>query len=260
MLDNIQNLIHGAEKIIFGVERSVYADVLGIAGMSISFIKLLSPLPAIIRGLKNKELKNLSSNYLLLALVNSILWGVYGFKVWEFAIYLTNTFAFVMFLFYYNSALYINGEGRYIIPYTFISITVSALTFFFVSKEYVGLLAFVMSSLWMLTSIEKMRDALIEKSPDFINLPVILTSLVGNLIWLNYGLVLRDFYVVFPNALGLVLYFLNLIIYLWVTERIADNNSVVGLIKIAFLADKGETRKGENNENSSPRVESHKIK
>ena len=253
MFDFIHGLFQGAEKLIFGVERTIFADVLGIAGMCVSFVMLISPLPSVLKGINDKKLPSLSSNYFLLAILNSILWANYGFKEMEFAIFLTNTFAYFMFLFYFNSSLYINGDSSYMIPYTLLSMTISALTFFFVNKEVVGILALIMSSLWMLSSIEKMREALHEKNSDFLNLPVILSSMLGNLIWLNYGLVLKDFYVVFPNALGFVLYFCNLIIYLWTTDRINEDNFAIGFMKNAFLA-KSDTPSG------STKEKRHKLK
>ncbi len=219
------------------LSKTLTVDLLGITGMVLSFVMLVSPLPAVISGLKNREMKSLSGIYLICAMGNALLWAVYGFKLWEFSMYLTNTFAFVMFLFYYNCFLYINYQGQKILPTTIFTLLFSTLVFFLIPKEVAGFLAFFTSTFWMLTSIVKMREALAEKNAQYINLPVILTSLLCNLIWLSYGYVLRNYYIVIPNLLGFILYSCNMLTYIWTYDVLDDNNFLIRIIKNTFAVE-----------------------
>ena len=216
-------------------ERNVWIDILGSAGMVVSFIVILSPLPSVIEGLKKNNLKSLSSSYLTCAVVNSILWGIYGIKLNEFAMYMTNIFSSTVFMFYLCCLLIINDQAIRIIPYALGSSLMSYLIYLFIEKEIVGLIAFLISSIWMITSIEKMREALLERNSKFINLPVILSSMIGNFIWIIYGSMLRNFFIIFPNTLGLILYCFNIFIYLWVTNLIVEKNVLIKIIKLIFM-------------------------
>jgi solute carrier family 50 protein (sugar transporter) len=235
-MDKVNDILHTKEQ------RNPWIDILGTAGMFVSFIMLVSPLPSVLEGLRKMEFKSLSQSYLICAMGNSILWAVYGFKLNEFAMYLTNTFAFLLFLFYYNSTLWINSQGNRILPSSLFSFIVSYAFYTYFPKEMVGFLAFLMSSIWMLSSIEKMREAILERSAKFINLPVVLSSMTGNLIWVIYGTLLSNFYIIFPNTLGLVLYLFNIIIYFWVMNYLSEKNGIITVLKTAFLVREDKQR------------------
>ena len=235
-MDKVNEILQSKEQ------RNPWIDIFGSAGMLVSFIMLISPLPSVLEGLRKMEFKSLSQSYLICAMGNSILWAVYGFKLNEFPMYLTNTFAFILFLFYYNSTLWINSQANRIIPSTIFSPLVFYAFYVYFPKEIVGFLAFLMSSIWMLSSIEKMREAILERSSKFINMPVVLSSMTGSLMGVIYGSLLKNFYVIFPNTLGLVLYLFNVMIYFWIMNYIPDKNMFINLLKIAFLLNEDKQR------------------
>jgi uncharacterized protein with PQ loop repeat len=168
-------------------------------------------------------------------MLNFILWAVYGLKINEFPLYLTNIFGLIFFLFYFNSALWIKRQTWQILPYDIFFFALAYSLLQLVSVNIVGFTAFIFASLWMLTGLTKMRKALAEKDEKFINMPVILTSVGGNLCWVLYGSLLKDFFVIFPNALGLLIYFLNVLVYIWVINFLGENNLVILLMKHAFI-------------------------
>ena len=95
------------------------------------------------------------------------------------------------------------------------------------SKSIIGLLALFINALWHFTSIIKMKDALYTKSKEDINLVVVYLSFFFCLDFIIYSLMVKNYYLLIPNFVGVFLWGVNLIIYYWVDGIIEDNSFIM---------------------------------
>jgi solute carrier family 50 protein (sugar transporter) len=201
----------------------------------------LSPMPAFIEGLKRKELKNLSFNFILIGLLNGMLWTAYGLNLGDKTVIIANTVCAILYTFYVTSFIYINFSQNLqeqmqamikdIIIYNTLSIVVFFLALKVLPVNIVGLMATCIVFCMFTTMFEKIRETLIKKDPAYMNLLLAAVFISASILWVIYGIKQRDYFLALPNAYGLLMNSLNLIVYFWACGKIPDDNPIIVFLK-----------------------------
>lgn len=219
-------------------------EFFGTLGMILSFCLGISPVPGLYQGFKEMEINNITLNYLLSAVGNCSLWSLYGIKKNDTYICLTNGVLFLLFLIYIFVFLFIKRESKTKMGVIFYMIySLNFMIYAYFSATTIGLIAFVLNSVWSLCAIETLRDCLKSKDPKLINVQISWVSTVCTLSWLLYGVLSNNIFIQIPNLIGTVLWAANITCYYWSTEKINDDSIVVSLMMKIFLYGQADVQK-----------------
>ena len=213
-------------------------DLVGFAAFINTFLIISSPFPALYEGIKKMEINNITLEYLLIGCLQSTLWSTYGHKNSDFYTSLTNDVLIVIFIIYLNMFFYINqmkDKGLYINIGIAIEIV---LLYFFIGGNLCLLLASSMGTAWQFSMLRTMKKALVNKDSAFINLPIALLSSSGYVLWTSYAVLTSNWLMFIPNAIGCVMWGLNLFIFLWTKLYVNDDNFLICLLHIIFSTEK----------------------
>ena len=82
------------------------AQFIGSIGCLIGFGLQLSPIPAVIEGLRAMEIKSMTTTYFIIGIIQAILWLGFGLKIHDIIVYGPNVTCFVLFSIYLNIIIY----------------------------------------------------------------------------------------------------------------------------------------------------------
>jgi len=212
--------------------------ILGILGNIFAFFLQISPLPTIFKGLKEKEIKNLTLSYFVVALFNSIFWFGFGFNENDKYIYIINGSGIIFFLFYTISKIYVD----YLQIYYIIFFIIFYFSFFIFIIKYLSaktdiFIATIISCLWQCTTIPTMRQSLYKKDASFVNIIVMTVSIINFFIWVLYGIFDNVFLISFVNCICFIFCFFNIYIYIWSLGKIEDDSKLISFLIFIFQSD-----------------------
>jgi uncharacterized protein with PQ loop repeat len=204
-----------------------FSNTIGMIGILFFLPLIFSPIPTVIEGFRSKEIKNLSLEYFVTALISCSLWTIFGIKNQYYPVYICNGLGMVCNFIYMNVYYYIENRIKELMRYSAIFIVGCVLFYFLLPKLVIGFLALLINTCWHLTSIIKMKNALYTKNRDHINLNVVYLSFFFCLDFSIYSLLEKNYFLFIPNLIGIFLWGVNLIIYYWVNGDIADNSIII---------------------------------
>ncbi len=196
-----------------------------------TFLVIFSPMKSILEGLKTMAIKDISDTYLLAGILNSCFWLTYSLKNNIPPIYICNAILILVFGFYVNSFYYINKEKGNMIKYS-IGIVSSFLAIYFLfPASLAASVAVIINTVFYCTIMIKLKESMEKRSNEYINMVIVVMTLCGCISWVCYGLLTSDYFVVVPNAIGIVVYGLNILVYYWNDGKIGEYNFIIELLK-----------------------------
>lgn len=212
-------------------------DVIGTLGFLFGFIICVSPAKSVYEGIKNMELKNLTQEYLLTGVIQGSLWSIYGHKIGDFYVYFLNDIVIICFLSYLNAILYINKKNSEMVYYNFGVILFIAALSQILSINIALLLSTIVSTIWQFTTLRNVRQSLSLKDASYINLLLAYVSCAGFSMWTLYSFLSDNYLMFIPNLCGALMWEINIIIFYWTVNQIADDSLIIKLLKKAFIVE-----------------------
>ncbi|KAK7282088.1 hypothetical protein RIF29_10622 [Crotalaria pallida] len=203
------------------------AFVFGLLGNIISFMVFLSPMPTFYQIYKKKNAEGYQSLPYVVALFSSMLWIYYAFVKGESSLLLItiNSFGCVietiylaMFLFYASKntrlstiklllLLNVFGYGGMLLSTLYLSKGSKRLSI-------IGWICLAFNISVFAAPLGIMRRVIKTKSVEFMPFTLSFFLTLNAVMWFFYGLLLKDYYIAFPNTLGFVFGIIQMVLYL----------------------------------------------
>jgi len=223
-------------------------EILGILGSVLNISLQLSPMPGIIEGYKNMDIKNMTISYFVVGIIQGIFWIGYGLNISDIVVYGPNITIYIFFSIYLNVVIYV--KSRYNLFYfTNIPLAILCLISCSFLPETVNVIsATIVSIFWQTTNVETMRLALKHYDSAYINLLLSLVTFSCFVIMSLYSLLIQAYIMFIPYFYGSILNFINMYIYYWAERKIAKDDC---LIQIMFKILKPEDTTSTSIENDN---------
>ncbi|CAL5206582.1 unnamed protein product [Lathyrus oleraceus] len=205
-----------------------------------------APIVTFKRVIRKKSTEEFSYVPYIIALLNSLLYTWYGLPVvsykWEnFPLVPVNgvgivlELSYVVIYFWYSSSKGKVAMIAFPILLVFCAIALAS-SFAFPDhrhrKNLVGSVGLGVSIAMYASPLIVMKKVIQTKSVEFMPLPLSLCSFLASLLWLIYGLLIRDIFVAGPNVIGTPLGILQLVLHCkyWKREVIIEEPNKVDLV------------------------------
>lgn len=200
--------------------------VFGLLGNIVSFLCFLAPLPTFYRIYKKKNTEGFQSLPYIAALFSAMLWLFYAYeKTGETLLITINAFGCVIETIYL--AFYITycpkkarmSTLRLILLLNFGGFCAIVLLTHLLAKgatsrvKLLGWICVVFATSVFAAPLSIIRVVIKTKSVEFLPFPLSLLLTVSAVMWLMYGLALKDIYVTLPNVVGLSFGIAQMILY-----------------------------------------------
>ncbi|GLT49411.1 hypothetical protein SLA2020_229680 [Shorea laevis] len=249
--------------------------VFGVLGNISSFVVFLAPIPTFYRIWKKKSTEGFQSLPYLTALFSAMLWIYYALlKSDAFLLITVNAFGCVVETIYI--AFYITYAPRkarmltlkLLLLLHFMGFCAILLLSHFLTKgstriQVLGWICMVFSLIVFVAPLSIMRLVIRTKSVEYMPFNLSLYLTVSAVMWLFYGIFLKDLYVTIPNIPGVVFGFLQMLLYAVYRNKskmlaAAEVQSPQRSIDIAKLEKQPPNPKcSENSENEEQRENDH---
>ncbi|KAK7350722.1 hypothetical protein VNO77_09625 [Canavalia gladiata] len=199
--------------------------VFGILGNIASFVCFLAPLPTFYRVCKKKSTEGFQSIPYVAALFSAMLWIFYAYvKTGETLLITINAFGCVIETIYL--AIFITycpkkariSTLRMIVLLNFGGFCAIVLVTHLLAKgagrvKLLGWICVVFATSVFAAPLSIIRVVIRTKSVEFLPFPLSLLLLISAIMWLLYGLSLKDIYVTLPNVVGLTFGVVQMLLY-----------------------------------------------
>jgi uncharacterized protein with PQ loop repeat len=217
------------------------ADIIGTMGFLAVFGLISAPCPSLVNGIRTGEIKNLSLTYFITGLVQSTGWANYGHMIKDFNIYIANDVAFVVFLIYINMFLYIYKQIKEMAMYS-----VGFCLFYLICRNLcpVGLnllVASAISFVWNCSLIPLIKKSLETKDASYLNILLAGFSFLNYFLWTFYGILVNNVSIIITNSWALLLWTINIFVYFWTNNHIANDNICISFLKKIFFVQETST-------------------
>ncbi|KAF7839614.1 bidirectional sugar transporter SWEET12-like [Senna tora] len=198
----------------------------GVLGNIASFVCFLAPLPTFYRVCKKKTTEGFQSIPYVAALFSAMLWIFYAYvKTGETLLITINAFGCVIETIYL--AIYVTYcpkkarmyTLRLILLLNFGGFCIIVLVTHLIAKgessriKLLGWICVVFSTSVFAAPLSIIRVVIRTKSVEFMPFPLSLLLTVSAVMWLLYGIALRDIYVTLPNIVGLSFGMVQMVLY-----------------------------------------------
>uniref|UniRef100_A0A7S2RC32 Sugar transporter SWEET1 n=1 Tax=Eucampia antarctica TaxID=49252 RepID=A0A7S2RC32_9STRA len=203
---------------------SKWVVLCGMLAPPASMAVILAPIPTIRKIITERSVMNFPLLPYSSMLANSFLWTVYGLLVGQRKIWATNSLGFILSIYYFYQfqqfcpAHLTNLPGtlsQHIIGVTFFIIVTALIPFLFGEKapDLIGKAGVVICSLLFFSPLSKLKSVIQMKSARSIPLPFTISCCINCLLWTVVGyLQMDDFFVYFPNGVGLFFALIQLLL------------------------------------------------
>ncbi|KAB2072999.1 hypothetical protein E1A91_A07G054700v1 [Gossypium mustelinum] len=196
----------------------------GILGNILSFMVYLAPLPTFVRVYKKKSTEGFESLPYVVALVSAVLWIYYAtLKPNAFLLMTINsigcvveTIYIIVFIVYAPKKARILTL-RLLLVFNMGALVLVLITHFFLKGRsrihVIGWSCVVTSAAVFAAPLSIMRSVIHTKSVEFMPFTLSFFLTCSAILWLVYGLLLKDFYISLPNIVGVVLGTIQMLLY-----------------------------------------------
>ncbi|QCD84984.1 bidirectional sugar transporter N3-like [Vigna unguiculata] len=203
-----------------------YVFAVGILGNLVSFCCFLAPVPTFYRVCKKKTTEGFQSLPYVAALFTSMLWIFYAYiKTGEILLITINAFGcFIETVYLVIYITYCPRKARF---FTFkmiflfnvgVIFLVVLLTHVLAKErtariELLGWICVVLSTSVFAAPLSIIKVVIRTKSVEFMPITLSLLLTVSAIMWLAYGILLRDIYVTLPNFVGITFGTIQIVLY-----------------------------------------------
>ncbi|ORX77055.1 hypothetical protein BCR32DRAFT_236039 [Anaeromyces robustus] len=197
-----------------------------IGGIGTSYFIFLSPLKDI-QALKNSNgpctINPIPS---VMIICNCLCWNLYSFVIHNHWTFWPNLGGILLGEYYVMILLSSKITPKdfkmsviTLLGFTFLNIAGGALSFIFLKDNYtaakncMGIVCIIVLCAMYASPLTTMAEVIRTKNSDSINLLMTIASFINGFLWLIYGIFFQDFYVWFPNGLGVVSALIQFIMY-----------------------------------------------
>ncbi|KAE8710623.1 Bidirectional sugar transporter SWEET14 [Hibiscus syriacus] len=210
--------------------------VSGILGNILSCMVYLAPLPTFVRVYRKKSTEGFESLPYVVALISAVLWIYYATLKSEAYLLMTinsigcavETIYIVIFLIYAPKKTRISTL-KLLVLFNMGALVLVLITHLFAKGRsrihVIGWSCVVTSAAVFAAPLSIMRLVISTKSVEFMPFTLSLFLTFSAIMWLIYGLLLKDFYISLPNILGVVLGVIQMLLYL-IYKRFSNNNII----------------------------------
>uniref|UniRef100_A0A7S2VZP2 Sugar transporter SWEET1 n=1 Tax=Eucampia antarctica TaxID=49252 RepID=A0A7S2VZP2_9STRA len=196
------------------MSMEMLTDVCGVLAPPAAIVVTLSPIPTIQKIISQSSIMDFPLLPYSTMVANCFLWTVYGWLVDERKIWVTNLLGFILSTIYFYQfqkfcpADVSNLPGKlshHLIGLSFFIIVtiVTPSLFGRQGPSLIGKAGVVICSLMFFSPLSKLKTVIREKSAESIPLPFTIACCINCFLWTIVGLGMVDFYVYFPNGMGL---------------------------------------------------------
>mmetsp|Transcript_31410 Transcript_31410/g.38993 ORF Transcript_31410/g.38993 Transcript_31410/m.38993 type:complete len:395 (+) Transcript_31410:118-1302(+) len=226
------------------LEWEALCQMLGKIGMITVFGMILSPVPNFLFcGLTQKEkeakMATFSFSFLLLSLLNNLLWLAYSQKVGDENIGIPAMVGTLVGVLLIGVFLSVKSTRNQIIA-CFLLVSISEIFFSNLVPTFLnGCSASFLSISTYLSTLGQIPRVIREKDSRYISLPMVTVSIVNALIWAAYAVLKKDIPLFMTNSLAFCFMSVNMTFYLWANDSINTSTiqMLISFFKIAFPED-----------------------
>ena len=227
--------------------NSVFENLVGTVAMIATVIQLVGPMGVVLEGIKRMEIKTFDFRFVLISVIDSGLWIVYGLKLTEFPVYLTHIALFFIYLFFLNSIFWVNHEKDNMYKYSGMAIIGFAIAYTVLPKNFAGFFAFITKTGLNYFLVKKIQRALEKKNNEEMNLIQLQIALLASFLWLIYGLFLTNHaFIWIPNLIVLFITGMAVLTFFWTIDKIEDNSILIIYLKKLFQVETSEENSSKN--------------
>lgn len=195
-------------------------SVLSLLGAGMGMLLCLSPVPSFIRANKIGSVKEISGSFVVVSNLMALSWILYALKANILDIVVPNAMQFTISL--GLVMLYFNLKGNFLM--SFAKYCFAMCVFGFIAMkvgnvETLGITAIVLNALSNLAPMDQVAVVFRERRGDYLDMTVNSSSFLYNIVWLSFGLVSHNRYVILPNAFGAMCSLFLFGLYLWTKTK-----------------------------------------
>ncbi|KAK4491370.1 hypothetical protein RD792_002109 [Penstemon davidsonii] len=195
------------------------------SGNAISVLMFLSPVSTFVRIVRNKSIEEFESFPYICTLLNSSLWTYYGVtKPGSYLVATVNGFGVVVEIIYIAFFLTFAPplkRGRTALVFVVVNIGVLAaamsVTYFLMSGETkiyaIGIMASALNVIMYGSPLSAMKTVVTTKSVEYMPFLLSFFLFLNGGVWTFYAVLVHDFFLGVPNAIGFFLGTLQLVLY-----------------------------------------------
>ena len=206
---------------------SLFSNIVGSLATILTIITLIGPITKIFEGLNNHRITH-DNKIVLISILNTGLWIIYGLKLSSFPIYLTNTALYFIFLFFLNSYFWVNHEKQNIFYYTASIVLCWTICFNILPQDVAGMFAFLVNIGLCYPLIQKIKRALAKKNNDEMNMIEFQLSAFTAFLWVIYGMLLTNLiFIWIPHLISLITLIIAILTFQWTIGKIEDDHFII---------------------------------
>jgi uncharacterized protein with PQ loop repeat len=227
------------------LDREVMLFGLSIACPVITILAYVSPLPTVMEALKSSDAQSLNPELYEVQAASNVLGIAYGLQILNAAVLITNLFGLACQILYLASAHYLMAENRRWIRFAIKFSIVLNLSIFLCRRDASSnLLGHGMSFFnLLLSSTPLLRLEQILRSRNASVYPVFMTlvSVVNNIAWTLYGILIEDAVVFLPSVYSFTVATFQVLVILWCRRQLPFDLSFL----LVLFPDRSPVKKDE---------------
>ncbi|XP_014252877.1 sugar transporter SWEET1 isoform X1 [Cimex lectularius] len=206
---------------------SEFKDVLAVAASFCQIIQLLSGVLVCRKFIKRGSANDVSALPFICGYTSCALWTNYGMMIEEMAITLVNILGTALFFGYVVTVYSYTTKKNNILKQMLFSILFIATAYAYkksiedkeILKLRFGMICCAVTLSFFAAPLANLAQVIKTKSSETLPFPVILMTMIVTLLWTSYGYLINDTFIVYPNALGLLLSCFQLFLFVIYPSR-----------------------------------------